>query len=68
MVVGLAAPEYLRWSEVPTTFDRNDHLDFVSKPGWYPLIVSPIVKDVKLNHVLINGGNSLNILFLRRFD
>jgi hypothetical protein len=68
MVVGPAAPEYLRWSEVPTTFDCNDHLDFVPKPGWYPLIVSPIVKDVKLNHVLINGGNSLNILFLRRFD
>jgi hypothetical protein len=68
MVVGPTTPEYLRWSEVPTTFDRSDHVDFVPKPGWYPLIVSPIVKDVKLNHVLIDGGSSLNILFLRRFD
>jgi hypothetical protein len=49
MVVSPAAPEYLKWSEVPITFDRSDHPDFVQKSGRYPLIVSPIVKDVKLN-------------------
>jgi hypothetical protein len=36
--------------------------------GWYPLIINPIVKDVKLNRVLVNGGSSLNILFLKTFD
>jgi hypothetical protein len=51
MVVSLTTPEYLKWFKVPITFDRSDHLDFVSKPGWYPLIVSPIVKDIKLNRV-----------------
>jgi hypothetical protein len=40
----------------------------MSKLGRYPLIVSPIIKDVKLNRVLIDGGNSLNILFLKTFD
>jgi hypothetical protein len=49
MVVSLATSEYLKWSEVPITFDHSDHPDFVPKPGRYPLIVSPIVKDVKLN-------------------
>jgi hypothetical protein len=49
MVVSLATAEYLKWHEVPITFDRSDHPDFVPKPRWYPLIVSPIVKDVKLN-------------------
>jgi hypothetical protein len=49
MAVGTTTPEYLRWSEVPITFDRSDHPDFVSKLGRYPLIVYPIVKDVKLN-------------------
>jgi hypothetical protein len=49
MAVSPATPEYLKWSEVPITFDCSDHQDFVPKPGWYPLIVSPIVKDVKLN-------------------
>jgi hypothetical protein len=49
MAVSPATPEYLKWSLVPITFDRSDHLDFVLNLGWYPLIVSPIVKDVKLN-------------------
>jgi hypothetical protein len=40
----------------------------VIKLGWYPLIVSPIVKDVKLNRVLVDGGSSLNILFLKTFN
>jgi hypothetical protein len=68
MVVSPATPEYLRWSEVPITFDHSDHPDFVPKPGRYPLIVCPIIKDVKLNRVLIDGGSSLNILFLKTFD
>jgi hypothetical protein len=46
----------------------SDHLDFVPKLGRYPLIVSPIVKDVKLNRVLVDGGNSRNILFLKTFN
>jgi hypothetical protein len=67
MVVLLATPKYLKWYEVSITFDRSDHPDFVLKSGWYPLIVCPIVKDVKLNRVLIDGGSSLNILFLKTF-
>jgi hypothetical protein len=68
MAVSLATPEDLKWSEVPITFDRSDHVDFVPKPGWYPLIVCPIIKDVKLNRVLVDGGSSLNILFIKTFD
>jgi hypothetical protein len=68
MVISPATPEYLRWSEVPITFNRSDHPDFVPKPGRYPLIVYPIIKDVKLNRVLIDGGSSLSILFLKTFD
>jgi hypothetical protein len=49
MAVSPATPEYLKWSEVPITFDRSDHPEFVPKLGWYPLIVCPIMKDVKLN-------------------
>jgi hypothetical protein len=40
----------------------------VPKPGRYPHIVSPIIKDIKLNKLLVNGGSSLNILFLKTFD
>jgi hypothetical protein len=30
--------------------------------------VNPIIKDVKLNLVLVNGGSSLNLMFLKTFD
>jgi hypothetical protein len=68
MEVSLVTPEYLKWSELPITFDWSDHLDFIPKPCRYLLIISPIDKDVKLNRVLIDGGSSLNILFLKTFD
>jgi hypothetical protein len=68
LAVSPTTSEYLKWSEVPIIFSRNDHLDFVPKLGWYPLIVCPIVKDVKLNRVLIDGGSSLNILLLKTFN
>jgi hypothetical protein len=48
-MVSPATLEYLKWFEISITFDRSDHPDFVSKPVRYPLIVSPIVNDVKLN-------------------
>jgi hypothetical protein len=67
-VVGPATLEYLRWSKVPITFYRGDHPDFIPKPGRYPLVVCPIVKDIKLNRVLVDGGSTLNLLFLKTFN
>jgi hypothetical protein len=68
LAVGPATPKYLRWSEVPITFDRGDNPDFIPKLGRYPLVVCPIVKGFKLNRVLVDGGSSLNLLFLKTFD
>jgi hypothetical protein len=67
-VVSTVTPEYLKCYEVPITFDCSDHPEFVPKSGRYPLIVSLIVKDVKPNRVLINGGSSLNIMFLKTIN
>jgi hypothetical protein len=44
MNAGVAKPSYLKWSEVPITFDRNDHPDTVPQPGSYPLVVAPYSK------------------------
>jgi hypothetical protein len=49
MEVGPTTLEYLKWLEVSITFDRSDHPNFVPKLGRYLLIVSPNIKDVKLN-------------------
>jgi hypothetical protein len=44
MNADVAKPSYLKWSEVPITFDRKDHPDNVPQPGSYPLVVSPLFK------------------------
>src|SRR6266542_556525 len=63
-----ATPKYLKWSEAPITFGRADHPDHVPHPGRYPLVLDPIIRTVKLNRVLIDGGSGLNILFAKTLD
>jgi hypothetical protein len=41
-------PQYLRWSETAIKFDRSDHPDRVVHPGRYPLVLDPVVRNVKL--------------------
>jgi hypothetical protein len=38
----VAKPSYLKWSEVPITFDREDHPDHVPQTGSYPLVSARI--------------------------
>jgi hypothetical protein len=60
-----AVPTPLRWSEVPITFSRADQWTSFSKPGWFPLILKPLVAGSRLNKVLIDGGSGLNVLFTK---
>jgi hypothetical protein len=41
MNADVAKPSYLKWSEVPITFNRKDHPDTVPQPGSNPLVVDP---------------------------
>jgi hypothetical protein len=61
--VKVAAPVYLDWSDKPITFDQGDHPDRVPSPGKYPLIVDPVIGNVRLTKVLTDGGSSLNIIY-----
>jgi hypothetical protein len=61
--VKVAAPVYLDWSDKPITFDQGDHPDRVLSPGKYPLVVDPVVGNVRLTKVLMDGGSSLNIIY-----
>jgi hypothetical protein len=49
--------------KVPITFDQADHPDHVPSPGKYPLVVDPVIGDVRLTKVLMDGGSSLNIIY-----
>ena len=47
----------------PITFDQADHPDHVPSPGKYPLVVDPIIGDVRLTKVLMDGGSCHNIIY-----
>jgi hypothetical protein len=61
--VKVAAPVYLDWSDKPITFDQGDHPDCVLSPGKYPLVVDPVIGNVRLTKVLMDGGSNLNIIY-----
>jgi hypothetical protein len=42
MKVDIANPSYLKWSDVPITFDRKDHPDNIPQLGSYPLVVASL--------------------------
>jgi hypothetical protein len=64
----VVAPAYLDWSDKPITFDRDDHPDFMPSPGRYPLVVDPIIGNVRLSKVLMDGGSSLNIIYAETLE
>jgi hypothetical protein len=61
--VKVAAPVYLNWSDMPITFDQGDHPDRVPSLGKYPLVVDPVIGNVRLTKVLMDEGSSLNIIY-----
>jgi hypothetical protein len=68
MNADVAKPSYLKWSEVPITFDRKDHLDNVPQPGSYPLVVAPLFKSRRIHKVLMDGGSGINVLYASTLD
>jgi hypothetical protein len=71
MTVEPAAPRPLRWSEVPISFSRDDQWTSFSEPGKFPLVLDPMVAEVRLTKVLIDGRSGLNLIFtstLRKMD
>jgi hypothetical protein len=67
MSVEPAAPRPLRWSEVPISFSRDDQWTSFPEPGKFPLVLDPVVAEVRLTKVLIDGGIGLNLIFASTF-
>jgi len=63
-----ATLSYLDWSEDTISFGREDHPDYVSNPGRYPLIVDPIIGNTRFSKVLMDGGSSLNIMYAHTLE
>jgi hypothetical protein len=63
MSVELAALRPLCWSEVPISFSCNDQWTSFLEPDKFPLVLDPVVAEVRLTKVLIDGGSGLNLIF-----
>jgi hypothetical protein len=71
-VVAAAAPApnvapHRKWMETPIGFDSSDCPKSMAGAGQLPLLVSPTISNVKLYHVLIDGGATLNLISLASF-
>ncbi|KAK1677869.1 hypothetical protein QYE76_038717 [Lolium multiflorum] len=62
-----AVPQYVGWSETPCTFDRKDHPTVVPKEC-YALVVSPRIDGYDFSKCLMDGGASLNIMYLETLE
>jgi hypothetical protein len=63
MSVEPAVPRPLRWSEVPISFSRDDQWTSFSEPDKFPLVLDPVVVEVRLTRVLIDSGSGPNLIF-----
>jgi hypothetical protein len=61
-----AAP-HRKWVETPIGFDATDCPKNMVGAGQLPRLVSPTITNVKLYHVLIDGGATLNLINLAAF-
>jgi hypothetical protein len=58
-----APPSFLDLLDDAITFNREDHPNRIPNPGQYPLVVDPVIGNARFSKVLMDGGNSLNILY-----
>jgi hypothetical protein len=55
---------FLNWSADAITFGREDHPNRIPNPGQYLLVVDPVIGNSRFSKVLMDGGSSLNILYV----
>jgi hypothetical protein len=56
-----AAP-HQRWRGTTISFGAPDCPDNMARAGILPLITAPVIANMRLHHVLINGGAGLNVI------
>jgi hypothetical protein len=57
----------LRWSSSRVGFDEEDHLISTKAIDTIPLLRTPTINNITVNHTLIDGGAGLNIISVEVF-
>jgi hypothetical protein len=58
----LRAAPHQRWWSTTSTFGASDFPENMAGAGILPLITAPVIANIKLHHVLIDGGPGLNVI------
>jgi hypothetical protein len=66
-VPALRAAPHHRWMETSISFNASDCPNSMAGAGELPLLISPTIINVKLYHILIDGGAALNLISLAAF-
>jgi hypothetical protein len=56
-----AAPQQ-RWRSTTISFGASDCPENMAGAGILPLITAPVIANIKLHHILIDGGDGLNVI------
>ena len=59
-----STPQYLKYADTSITWDHIDHPERIPDPESHALVVSPIVENIRLQRVLMDGGASINLMYL----
>jgi hypothetical protein len=58
----------LKWSTNKMGFDEEDHPISTKDVGTIPLVCTPTISNIAVNHTLIDGGAGLNIISVEVFE
>jgi hypothetical protein len=58
----LSATPHQRWWSTTISFGASDYPENMAGAGILPLITAPIITNIKLHHVLIDGGAGLKVI------
>jgi hypothetical protein len=56
------ATPHQRWQSTSISFGASDYPENMAGAGILPLITAPVITNMKLHHVLIDGGAGLNVI------
>jgi hypothetical protein len=64
----LRALSHNKWMETSIDFDASDCPKNMARAGQLPLPISPTITNVRLYHILVDGGAALNLISLEAFQ
>jgi hypothetical protein len=65
LVATNSAPNLYRWSKHTISFSRADQWLNFDHPSKYPLLVNPVIWEIRVKKVLVDSGSKINVTFPR---